>query len=198
MARLNSAQWQAIRTVWEYDPDEPSYNVAAARAAAKKNMAPPSKSTIDDRAKKEGWQRHGNLNGINAAAHRKADTLIDSNGNRTVPDAQTGDFSNAPEPALLLASRQESEDKRAEVTARHRIEWRQIAVLRQEAVNLRNTNLDLALLKIKLAKTTAQTTSIQQTGERKAWGLDILVDVGSIKDLSDEQLAAIIHGKVTY
>jgi hypothetical protein len=175
-----------------------SYNVAVARAATKHNLEPPSKSTIDDRAKKEGWQRHGNLNGINAAAHRKADTLIDSNGNRTVPDAQTGNFSNPPEPALFLASRQESEDKRAEVTARHRSEWKNIAVLRQEALTIRNTNPDGAMAKIKLAKLSAETTAIQQAGERKAWGLDIQVDMGSMKDLSDEQLESIIHGKVVY
>jgi len=55
-------------------------------------MAPPGKSTVDEKAKKEGSERHGNLNGINAAAHRKADTLIDANGNRTVPDGNTGIF----------------------------------------------------------------------------------------------------------
>ena len=195
MARLNSTQWQTIRTVWEYDPDMPSYNVAAARAAVKYDLAPPGKSTIDEKAKKEGWQRHGNLNGINAAAHRKADTLIDSNGNRTVPDAKTGIFLNAPEPGLVQSSRQESENKRAEVNARHRTEWLNIAVLRQEALTIRNTNPDGAMAKIKLAKLAAETTSIQQAGERKAWGLNIQLDMGSMKDLSDEQLEAIIHGK---
>lgn len=33
MARLTESQWNAIRSVWEYDPDEPSYEVAAVRAA---------------------------------------------------------------------------------------------------------------------------------------------------------------------
>ena len=80
MARLSREQWQAIRTIWEYDPDQPSYNTAAGRAAKKHQFAPPGKSTIDDRAKKEGWERRGNMTGINAAAQRKADTLTDSNG----------------------------------------------------------------------------------------------------------------------
>ena len=198
MARLNSAQWEAIRTVWVYDPDDPSYNVAAARAAVKHDLAPPSKSTIDEKAKKQGWQRHGNLNGINAAAHRKADTLIDCNGNRTAPDAKTGIFFNAPEPGLVQSSRQESENKRAEVNSRHRTEWLNIAVLRQEALTIRNTNPDGAMAKIKLAKIAAETTSIQQAGERKAWGLDIQVDMGSMKDLSDGQLEEIINGKGNY
>ncbi len=196
IARLSRQQWQAIRTIWEYDPDQPSYNAAAGRATEKYQFAPPSKSTIDDRAKKEGWQRHGSLNGINAAAHRKADTLIDFNGNRTVPDGKAGRFLNAPEPGLVQSSRQESENKRAEVNARHRTEWQNVAVLRQEAVAIRNSNPDGAMAKARLAKITAEVTAIQQTGERKAWGLDIQVDMGSMNEMSDEQLEAIIHGKV--
>ena len=198
MERLTREQWQAIRTIWEYDPDQPSYNAAAGRAAEKHQFAPPGKSTIDDRAKKEGWERHGNMTGINAAAQRKADTLTDSNGNRTIPDAKTAYFPGASRADLVLSSREEAENKRAEATARHRTEWMQIAVLRQEALALRHSNLDQAMAKMKLAKTAAQTTAIQQTGERKAWGMDILVDLGSFKDMSDAQLEAIINGKVAY
>ena len=198
MARLSREQWQAIRTIWEYDPDQPSYNTAAGRAAKKHQFAPPGKSTIDDRAKKEGWERRGNMTGINAAAQRKADTLTDSNGNRTIPDAKTAYFPGASRPDLVLSSREEAENKRAEATARHRTEWMQIAVLRQEALALRHSNLDQAMAKMKVAKTAAQTTAIQQTGERKAWGMDILVDIGSLKDMSDAQLEAIINGKVAY
>jgi len=57
MARLTEEQWQAIRTSWEYDPDEPTFNVAAGRASSKHNFVPPGKSTIDFRAKKNGWER---------------------------------------------------------------------------------------------------------------------------------------------
>ncbi len=198
MARLTREQWQAIRTIWEYAPDQPSYKAAAGRAAEKHQFAPPGKSTIDDRAKKEVWERRGSMNGINAAAQRTADKLTDFNGNRTIPDAKTAHFPGTSSPGLVLASREESENKRAEATARHRTEWMQIAVLRQEALALRHSNLDQAMAKMKLAKTAAQTTAIQQTGERRAWGMDILVDVGSLKDMSDAQLEAIIHGKVSY
>ena len=195
--RLSAEQWQAIRTIWEYDPDQPSYNAAAGRASEKCQFAPPGKSTIDDRAKKECWERHGSMNGINAAAHRKADSLTDSYESRTVPDAKNASFSGTTNPVLILSSREEAENKRAEVNARHRTEWMQIAVLRQEALALRNSNLDQAIARIKLAKTAAETTAIQQTGERKAWGMDILVDIGSLKDMTDAQLEAIINGKAT-
>lgn len=198
MARLTREQWQAIRTIWEYDPDQPTYNAAAGRAAEKYQFAPPGKSTIDDRAKKEHWERRGSMNGINAAAQRKADALTDSYGNRTVPDAKKRNFPGTSSPVLVLSSREEAENKRAEANARHRTEWVQIAVLRQEALGLRNSNLDQAIAKMKLAKTAAETTAIQQTGERKAWGMDILVDVGPLKDMTDAQLEAIINGKVAY
>jgi len=198
MARLSREQWQAIRTIWEYAPDQPSYNAAAGRAAEKYQFVPPGKSTIDDRAKKEGWERRGSMNGINVAAQRKADTLTDSFGNRTVPDAKTAFFPGASSPVLVLSSREEAENKRADANARHRTEWVQIAVLRQEALALRNSNLELALAKMKLAKMAAETTAIQQNGERKAWGMDILADVGSLKDMTDAQLEAIVKGKVAY
>ncbi len=97
---------------------------------------------------------------------------------------------------MAQASRTESEDLRAEVTARHRQEWKQVAILRQEALAVRVSNPDQAMVKAKLAKIVAETTAIQQAGERKAWGLDILVDPGALKDLTDQQLEDIINGKV--
>ena len=184
MASLHDNQWQAIRTAWEYDPDEPSYNAAAQRAGQKFAFAPPGKSSIDARAKREQWQRRGSLHGIVAAAQRKADHMTTSEG---VGIANAG---------KAQASREESEDKRAEVTVRHRTEWRQVAVLRQEALAIRTTDPDGAMAKMRLAKTAAETTGIQQQGERKAWGLDVLMDVGSLKDMTDEQLEAIANGKV--
>lgn len=199
MARLNQPQWDAIRSVWEYDPDEPSYEVAAARAGKKYQFKPPSKSSVFERCAKEKWERRGSLNGINSAAQRKADLMVDSSGGRTKPNEPNaepgGNPNGVPNPAMAQASRAESENLRAEVTARHRSEWKNIAVLRQEAIALRDSNPDSAMFKIKLAKLSAETTAIQQAGERKAWGLDILVDPGSVKDMTDAELEAIINGK---
>jgi len=199
MARLSQTQWDAIRSVWEYDPDEPSYEVAADRAGKKYQFKSPSKSSVFERCAKEKWERRGSLNGINAAAQRKADTMVDSSGERTKPNesnAGTGAKPNdVPNPGMAQASRTESENLRAEVTARHRAEWKNISVLRQEALAVRNSNPDQSMFKSKLAKINAETTAIQQAGERKAWGLDILVDVGSLKDMTDQQLEDIINGK---
>jgi len=64
------------------------------------------------------------------------------------------------------AAREESEDLRAEVIARHRTEWRQIVALRQEALAIRSNNPHGAFAKSKLAKINAEITAIQQAGER--------------------------------
>lgn len=196
MARLTPDFWQAIRTVWEYDPDEPSYNVAAGRASEKFKFDAPAKTTIESRAKKDGWERRGSLNGINAAAQRKADKLTNSDGTPSISDGKTPGISDASEAQKAQAAREDSENKRAEVVARHRTEWRNVAVLRQEALNIRTNDPAGAMLKGKFTKVIAEATAIQQVGERKAWGLDILVDPGSVKNMTDEQLQDIINGKV--
>lgn len=200
--KLSDEQWKAIRASWEYDPDEPTFNEAAGRAGKKFGFTPPSKSTIDSRAKTEGWERRGNLNGINAAAQRKADALTGADGNRTQSDAPNGHVSSASDAKLDQAAREESEDKRAQVLARHREEWAQSAVLRQEAVAVRHHptknptgDTAAAIVKAKFAKLIAETTHIQQVGERKAWGLDVVVDPDQLKSMSEEDLALLAAGK---
>jgi hypothetical protein len=84
-------------------------------------------------------------------------------------------------------------EKRANVRLRHRKEWEQVAALRQEALEVRKIDLKKAFEKLKLAKITAEMTAIQQHGEIRAYGLEIPVDV---KSLSDEQLQAIVDGKM--
>jgi hypothetical protein len=159
--------WDAVRTVWEYDPSEPSLTASAQRAAEKHNFIAPSKVQVHRRMnadKKAGnpWERRSTLNGINQSAHRKADAMVYSDGERRPYASAT----------VEQANRQESEDARAEVLARHRSEWRQIVALRQESIAKRQTDPVIALNKARLVNILAQTTKIQQEGERKAWGLD--------------------------
>ena len=145
----------------------------------------------------QAWQRKS---GIGVAAQGRRIRCVSRPGNRTKQNEQNdkpgGKQNDVPNPAMAQASRTESEDLRAEVTARHRQEWKQVAILRQEALAVRVSNPDQAMVKAKLAKIVAETTAIQQAGERKAWGLDILVDPGALKDLTDQQLEDIINGKV--
>ena len=58
------------------------------------------------------------------------------------------------------------------IVHRHRREWEQVVALRQEALSGRAEDPKEAFERAKLAKITAEMTAIQQTGERRAWGLD--------------------------
>ncbi len=107
MARLRDNLWTAIRTAWEFDSDGPTYNVAASRASEMLNFDVPAKTTIASRAKKEGWERRGNLNGINAAAQSKADKLTNSDASPSVSDGKALVISDASETqkAIVLGTK---------------------------------------------------------------------------------------------
>ena len=211
MSRLTPEQWQSIRIVWEYDTDEPSFGVAAARAAKKYEFKAPRRQSVHECAKRDVWQRSGSLNGINVAAHRRADSqmnpalvpqpegLPDSGGGQ--PDTEMADAPDTVRPARPLAeaamgAREADVDKRTATNVRHRQEWVNIAVLRTEALSSRNTDPVRCSERLRQVKVAAEITSIQQTGERKAWGLDIPLDVIDIKSLSEEALEAIVNGRM--
>lgn len=243
--QLTREQWDAIRRSYEFDADEPSQAVAAARAGALLGFTPPSKMAVSKHARQEKWERRGSLTGVNRAAQRRADRIVqrrrankaakaaaakaaaaaegaEAAVTEAVDDAQaqiedvfddepvqtgTGhqDRPEAPEPARVphrgigvnAKARIESEDLRAEVLARHRQEWRQIAVLRQEAVKIRDTEPAKAAAAIRFAKLTAEVTGLQQTGERRAWGLDEIV-IPDLTTKSDAELVAILEGRKFY
>lgn len=199
--RLQAAEWEAIRRSYEYDPDEPTPWEAARRAAEKHGFQLPSRQTIYNRQTAEKWERHSGLAGVVQAAHRKADRLVESDGTPTPPPPPPPPPPDTPAPKLdrlteSYQARQDAEDKRAEVLARHRQEWRQVAVLRQEALQLRQSEPSKADQRMRLAKTTAETTKLQQEGERKAWGLDEPPPLPDVTKLTDEQLKALARGKI--
>ena len=199
MARqhLNPLFWAEIRRHWEYDPDSPSYLLACRRAGEKYQFNPPTKAGIAKRATSEGWERRGSMVGVNQAALRRADALVNSDG--TPVDAPV-DGVSSPKRGVesarqAQASNDEAVDKRAEVGARHRIEWQQVGVLRQEALAKRHTDPVEALNRLKVAKITAEITTLQQAGERKAWGMEVMIDPADLSSMSDAQLEAIAAGK---
>jgi hypothetical protein len=61
----------------------------------------------------------------------------------------------------------------------------------KEVIDTRNTDPSGAFSKAKLAKTAAETLKIKQDGERKAWGLDEVQNVGDLSNLSDAELEAM-------
>jgi hypothetical protein len=196
---LTPAQWAAVRQTWEYDSDEPTLIEAANRVADRFGCEAPSKQALSRRYTRDRelgleWQRRGSMVGVNQAAQRKADALVEADGTpsgaRPVPTV----VDPGERAVLIQQGREEAEDKRAAVLARHRQEWKQIAILRQEALNGRQANPGQSFERAKLAKITAETTSIQQAGERKAWGLDD-IQIPDLAKKSDAELRAILEGK---
>lgn len=184
---LTEAQWDAIRRSYEYDHDNPSMEMSANRAAEKLGFGAPTRAAVHKRSKAEGWVRRGSMAGIVDAAHRKADRMVQSDG-RSEPDP-LGE-------KLAYEARQESEDKRAEVLARHRAEWQDVITLRQEAIDLREESRSESMDRAKLAKTVAEVTKLHQDGERRAWGLDEVIALPDMNKMSEDELRAVAAGRV--
>jgi hypothetical protein len=213
--RISNTLWKVIQSHWEYDIDEPSHETAAARAAKEHKFTPPAKSNVYQRQKKEGWTRRGNMNGVNQAAQRKADQLVTSSGepveqNETKRN-ETNDEGKRNAVSITKAAeqsakqeaedRQKSLDVRTQVNVRHRAEWGHIVALRQEAFTYRDKKnypdrYDLGTYYglLKACKIAAEIIAIQQAGERKAWGMDVLIDPSTLKSMSTEQLEKIAAG----
>lgn len=193
MPRLTSQQWEAIRRSYEYDPDGPSFERAARRAATQLEFDAPSKQAIHQRSIAEQWKRRG-MSSVIAEAHYRADSYHEDEKTHELRPFRSDDYVSHVSRSNLAFD--EASDRRAEILARHRKEWTQIAGLRQEALKDRETNLPQSQARAKLAKTAAEITAIQQTGERKAWGMDD-VQLPDFTDKTDEELKALASGKKT-
>lgn len=166
---LGEEAWQAIRQVYEFDADEPGFEKSAQRASEKFKFTPPTRQAVYNRARDDAikrndpWQRKSTLNAINQVAQRKADALVNAEGTPLPLDKKK---------PVTPVTQEESEDVRAQILVRHRTEWRQVASLRQEALAVRKQAIGLASELMRLAKAAAETTKMQQDGERKAWGME--------------------------
>jgi len=161
--RLTTDQWAAIRLEWEGEPSATFSGLGEKFGV--------HNSEIGRRAKRESWVKRGQLASINESAQRKADRLTDSDGNSTQNKLRTSD----------LASRTESEDLRAAVTARHRIEWAELEGFRKSALKAMKDaheagdreGWQIAKLAADTAKANLSALEVKQNGERRAWGLDV-------------------------
>lgn len=120
-----------------------------------------SKAAVSKRAAKEGWTQD-----ISGAVNR----LVEAKVNGVV---------NTVNPKKKAAALDHAADAKVSVIRRHKEEWNQHQRLIAEA--LEAGDFDLA----KLAKITAETIRIRQEGERKAWGIQEKVDVGT--DVQSQQ-----------
>lgn len=164
MPRLSADQWGLVRAEWEGEP------LASFNSLADKHGI--NVSNISRRAARDSWVKRNQLASINEAASRKADALVDSNG-------QMRENANA-NAKLALAQRELSEDLRAQVQARHRSEWAEMVAFRKTALvvmhDAHKKKDRASWANAKLAADTAlanlRALAVAHDGERKSWGLD--------------------------
>ncbi len=149
MARLSADQWETVRA-------EREAGATFGELAGKHGV---NKAAIVRRAKAEGW---GDGSDIGDVVRRKV--------TEKVTGMSPADPAKKKAEAIDAAA-----DETAAVVRRHRQEWLQVVELREEAVTAREADAKEAFERAKLAKITAEMTAIQQAGERKAWGLDVVV-----------------------
>lgn len=186
--------WEHIRKHWEEDDDHPNPGEAARRAAKEHGFKAPTYRAVQYHIEHDKWQRVSNLEGIVGAAQRKADAMVEVDGVATVP----------PDEATPKTRRAEAEDKRAMVLSRHRREWRRVSSLRDDAVAAWQealaefktlpieSRIKQSVQMAQFSKTIAETTKIQQDGERKAWGLDDVPSLPDFSKMSDAELRAFV------
>ena len=188
---MDEGQWAALRQEWEAGPLV-SFNELAATYGI-------NRANIGRRAAKEGWQKNGQLTAINEGAQRRADARVDCDGNEKPHTRRSSD--------VPAATKQQSEDLRADVLTRHRKEWAELEQFRKAALmkvkdaheSSRQVDGEPDVLEnwrvAKLAMDTIHSglraLSVKQAGETKAWGLDF---VPNLEDLTDEELQALVKG----
>jgi hypothetical protein len=203
MARLTPDQWAAARVAWESDPKASYESVGAAFGV--------SKQSVWKHATADGWKKSTSTPAINDAANRRADAVV----NPLKGDAVDGKLDAAPpteiKPEKMTdpASDEESIRKRATIVACHREETGQLGLILRaargvivHAVNLTGSGDEkkAAWARAKLAQAAARdavaAAAQRHQMERRAWGLDIVVDPDQLRSMSDEDLELLAAGKL--
>lgn len=170
MAKLTLEQWQEIRAKREagakFQELAREYNV--------------THQAIQKRAKAENW---GDGSDVEDVIRRKVAEKV----------ARIRRTENPEKKAEAIDAEAE---RKAAVISRHREEWGKVTdVIEATVQSLEKKDNRTASGLAKLAKTMAEATKIQQEGERKAWGLDIVIDPASLRKMTDAQLEALASGK---
>lgn len=179
MPRLTADKWAEIKAEFESNPKATFSSLAG--------MYDIKRQAIHGKSKKEKWIKPHENAAINDGAYRRADTV-----NRNI-DTELDAKIDKSTSLKKLASREESEEKRAGVIVQHRQEWEELNNFRRAALTQMKEALEVMQLAKKegrkpaqsdkdmwwIAKIAADTSlchmralECKQTGERKAWGLE--------------------------
>lgn len=158
---INSDErFAAARAIYEGTP-----GMSLAKAAEQVGIG---KSSLERRARAEGWRKNHVMGQMTEAAQKAADAF-------KMRVAELGPEADAEQKQVIVAEVVEEHaiDLRAKMLDRHRREWAAPRAMSAEAVSLRLSDPYKSFERAKLAKITAETLKIVQDGERKAWGLDV-------------------------
>jgi hypothetical protein len=205
MARLTPEQWQQARIAWESVPNA-SYESVGAQFGT-------SKQSVWKRATSQGWKKSTSTPAINDFANRRADAMVDPTmrGKSDEVDEKldaSPPFGIKSERVTDPASDEESIRKKATIIATHRDDASQLGVILRAArntfvaaVQLQGSNDDkkAAWWRAKTAQSATRDAiagaAMRHEMERRAWGLDVVVDPVQIRNMSDADLELLASGK---
>lgn len=210
--RLTDEEWAKARHKYEASPKESFDSIAAAFGV--------SKSAVGKRALAEGWKKVATTPALNDAANRAADGMSKPQANtddvsKIDGEKEEVDGVDVKVDAAAQVKKEphpvsdgEAVDMRARVIGKHRDDILKLDVMatasRSLFVKAMNHQGDAsekkaAWFQAKIAADTVkdhvQLGKLKQEMERKAWGMDIVVDPDQLKYMSDEDLEAIAAGR---
>lgn len=191
---LTDDTWKHIKAEWESD-----HRVTYATLAAKYGVG---KATISDRARKGGWAKQVDHFAITTDANLRADAACDPASDRTDKTLNP----NTSEALKRRAANDEAAEKRANILVKHREEAVRFDQLQSATLSLLVKALQtrdtqdwwLAKKAADTLKSQVTTAKLKQEMERGAWGLDVVIDPRSLMLMTDEQLEAIVAGKMPW
>lgn len=205
MARLTPEQWQQARIAWESVPNA-SYESVGTQFGT-------SKQSVWKRATSKGWKKSSSTPEINDAANRRADAMVDPPAGAKGDDVDLKLDASPPsriksEKVTDPASDEESICKKATIIASHRDEAGQLGVILKAArntfvaaVQLQGSDDDkkAAWWRAKTAQSAARDAisgaAMRHEMERRAWGLDVVIDPDQLRNMSDADLEMLVAGK---
>jgi hypothetical protein len=186
--KLTPLEWADVRSRWEADSRE-GYQWLVSEM----NL-PVSVQAVRKIAGKELWRKSGSMKSIIQRAHIRADAKAEKRAEdkREAEAAKVADEPSmkvtptkvTPKVTQVTMGTETAVDLRSGIIDMHREDWeehRQIFAMQAMV-----TDIDLG----KAAKLAAEITKMRHEGERKAWGLDAIVEAESTV-ASDEELDRI-------
>ncbi|MDD5411278.1 MAG: hypothetical protein PHF31_07675 [Methylobacter sp.] len=182
MPKLSKDEWLAIKNKWSADP-KLTYSDLAHEYEV-------SRQIITLRAKKESWQKTGDLAAINREALRRADGLTDAGVDKV--DGVDKTLALKEESGLDTAI-----DKRVDILCKHRGQIIVLDSMQDSAKILFDTALKtkkkedfwMAKIAADICKDHIISTSKKQMMERKCWGMDTLdLSPADLESFSEQEL----------